>query len=619
MSDGPEHGCGAEVGSPVEPCPPPVPDLTLHVDADRDGTVDDDIAGLDQWTWGENQKGAVILVNNDADGGNRRLDNSNAVVDGSDDESDLAPLVIKRNPPGLSFPPGYTARLSVSDRRKIRIFKRGSWTEFIGPSTPQGRNTITDLSPQRIEFGMEALQYPGQSPDRDFDGLITLTLEVLQPGGGVRSTQRAQVRVAPWMMPNHLNQTVEVYVVETSDNESVRTELSGALQGPNAPPLTVLSRRPHGADRWIQDAMEIGFSSKPGTQASENWHLPVVMPSARRWEVGQLHLYPRHNLLAEGYDYTEARTPTTSAGTLDSFGNLECSPPVTVGGRRYKFGRILYGQDSSRPMNWAVRRFLERQRVQAPVPVDTSWLAVAHVDEIFSPCPWRGAGNRFKMLIASPASALRILETLRDVGQGSAPLFVDINPRLGYRLRTVEAILNDDAFVRMNRRVQEKIDRVKEDTLRPELGIPDEDFVPLPVLFSWYVEEGEPQCDGNRSITFHPDGSSEEFCNVAWRKTWVLHPSQHVAYTGNSINMLVVTRGDGTARLVIPKPFGPEVNGVCQFQREVESQLTGSGNDLTFIDCFATYHHRDGEIHCGTNSKRKPPTDGWWWEQQGTD
>src|SRR6185295_313205 len=106
-------------------------------------------------------------------------DNDNNVVDGSDDEADLAPMVLKRNPPGLMFPAGWSARLTVSDRRKIRIFKKGSWILFIGPGTAGGRNTITDLSPQQIEFGMEALQYPGERPDRNFDGLLTLTLQVL--------------------------------------------------------------------------------------------------------------------------------------------------------------------------------------------------------------------------------------------------------------------------------------------------------------------------------------------------------------------------------------------------------------------------------------------------------
>ncbi|WP_420829547.1 protein-arginine deiminase family protein [Nannocystis pusilla] len=41
-----------------------------------------------------------------------------------------------------------------------------------------------------------------------------------------------------------------------------------------------------------------------------------------------------------------------------------------------------------------------------------------------------------------------------------------------------------------------------------------------------------------------------------------------------------------------------------------------TGVDLEFVDDFFTYHVNYGEIHCGTNSKRAPPIDRWWWEQQ---
>ena len=619
MSNGSSHGSGNEVGSTVEPCPPEIPELTMHVDADRDGTADDDITGLDDWTWGANQKGAIVQVNNDDDNSNGRVDYRNRTVEGSDDESDLAPLLIKRNPPGLQFPAGWKARLSVSDRQKIRIFKNdgGSWSEFIGTRTPGGRKVITDLSPQRMEFGMEALQYPGQWPDRRFDGLIRLTLKVLDDTDSVRTTQHAKVRVAPWLMPNHLDQTEEVYVVETRDNAGVRNELRTSLQAAGPPTLTILSRRPHGADRWIQDAMEIGFSSMPKTLGQEQWHLPAVIPSARKQNQGQLHRYPKRHMLGPNFGYAVPKVPTISCSTLDSFGNLECTPPVSVNGREYKFGRIIYGHDSARRMKSAVRIFLNKQKVQEPFHIDTRWLAVGHVDEIYSICPWSNTDKKFKVIIASPVSALDILTTLRDVGQGDAPLFEGINRRLGYRLRTIDAILNDLAFVRMNRRVQRKIDRV-EQKLRQELGLLDGDIVKFPVIFSWYVERtNERYCDGTLEINFHPDGSSEELCRGTWRRRYRIYPREHVAYTGNSVNMLVATKSDDTARLVIPKPFGPIVNNTCQFEEEIECQLIGSGNTHSFIDCFVSYHHRGGEIHCGTNSKRIPPTDRWWWEQEG--
>lgn len=43
-----------------------------------------------------------------------------------------------------------------------------------------------------------------------------------------------------------------------------------------------------------------------------------------------------------------ARQAPEGASTLDSFGNLEVSPPVTVQGKEYPLGRILIGSSFPR-------------------------------------------------------------------------------------------------------------------------------------------------------------------------------------------------------------------------------------------------------------------------------
>lgn len=43
-----------------------------------------------------------------------------------------------------------------------------------------------------------------------------------------------------------------------------------------------------------------------------------------------------------------ARDVQKDASSLDSFGNLEVSPPVTVGGKEYPLGRILIGSSFPR-------------------------------------------------------------------------------------------------------------------------------------------------------------------------------------------------------------------------------------------------------------------------------
>jgi hypothetical protein len=600
------------IGSAEQPCPP-TPELNMHLDADRDGVVDDDISGLNNWEWGAGRKGAVVLCNNDDDNSNRRIDNQNDVVDGSDDESDLAPLELRRSPPDLDFPSGWTAILRVSDRSKIRIFKQegSSWQRVIGPGRGDAF-TINDLSPQEFIFRMEGIHYPGHLPDRSFDGLVTLTLEVKNDTGATHSNQEGKVRVAPWLMPNHLDETEDVYVVQTRDNADFRAELAGAVtSGTSVSALTEALRNPYGGDRWMQDVMELGFSSLPKQGDRTQWHLHVVMPTAKNRGGGRLDRYPWRQLVGPNYGYTEPKSPG-AADSLDSFGNLECSPPVTVNGIEYKFGRIIYGHDSGRPMHRTVRKFLRAQKVQAPFPVDTSWLAVGHVDEIFSFCPWAGVPKGFKLLLASPATAMQILQDLRTAGQDSAPLLVGINPRLGYRYRTVAAVLDRSGFVRNNERVQRRIDRVEQE-LRAQLGLEDDDIVKLPVLFMQHTYR-VPHCPGTTTY----DASTDRWlCSVAWEYPWRTDPQYHLAYTPDVVNMLVVTTAGGTAKLCIPKPFGPVVSSQCQFERYITDQLTASGNTIVFIDCFTTYHHLMGEIHCGTNSKRKPPTDRWWWEQDG--
>jgi protein-arginine deiminase len=64
--------------------------------------------------------------------------------------------------------------------------------------------------------------------------------------------------------------------------------------------------------------------------------------------------------------------------------------------------------------------------------------------------------------------------------------------------------------------------------------------------------------------------------------------------------------------LGIPKPFGPIIDGHCCLEEEVRSHLEPLGLHCTFINDFYTYHVYNGEVHCGTNVRRKPFTFKWW-------
>ena len=52
---------------------------------------------------------------------------------------------------------------------------------------------------------------------------------------------------------------------------------------------------------------------------------------------------------------------------------------------------------------------------------------------------------------------------------------------------------------------------------------------------------------------------------------------------------------------IVPKPFGPIVNGVDIYEDYFRQQLQALGITVSFIDEWYEYHLNDGEIHCGTN------------------
>jgi protein-arginine deiminase len=609
----------APLGRVGDFCPPNVPRLNLHVDADRDGRVDPAPA-QPSWEYGDGKLGAIVLCNNDDDDGDKRLDDANNRVDTDKDLPDIAPLVVRKSPRGLAFPPGYRAFLRASNHTWFRIFagRDGTATEIIGPAAGQHTYELLDLTQDEYTFGMEATYYAWER----FDGHIEISIVVRDPSGSPCGWHQTRVRIAPWMMPNHLDETEKVYVMDLGTwNKRFRDDLGRVLpRGVNGVSLLQEPKgSTYGNDRWMQDVMEIGFSSfpRPDTMPDEKWHIPVVLrtPNDRgaRYNPGGWTAddFPKEELLGPDFGFHEVVDPdVVHYSSRNSFGNLECSPPVKVNKRIYPFGRIVYGVDPDpyQTMHSLCRKFLAAQRMQSPFTIDTSWLYVGHVDEVISFCPMASQREipRFRVLIASPQRAIDVLTRLQNQRHGSAPMLNVRNEIPGYQgidapsgdeynqwkqkfdweyfMKTPDQVLRNDVFLAEQRFVQQKIDAIQE-VVRTQLGLSDQHFIKLPVLF-WERRD--------------PDTGAKGY----------------YAYTPNVVNMLVVTKADKTAVLVIPKPFGPVVGTTCQFEQDIDAQLRpllDAGNVRHYVDDFVNYHQGTGEIHCGTNSKRKPPTDSWWW------
>jgi len=64
---------------------------------------------------------------------------------------------------------------------------------------------------------------------------------------------------------------------------------------------------------------------------------------------------------------------------------------------------------------------------------------------------------------------------------------------------------------------------------------------------------------------------------------------------------------------LVPKPFGlKDSSGNDIFEQNVQNKLSTTGLAVTFIDDWDCYHYHQGEVHCGTNATRTPPSTNWW-------
>jgi protein-arginine deiminase len=541
--------------------------VVIDCDADRDGKVGVNEEGKANWTWGVDGKGGIVLVDNDRD----PADSGAGALD------EREPLVIRDT--GLtSLPKGVTLRLRTAPEgaMKFSVFRKtGEQAKKLlgrSPSEPvqslMSETADVNLSGETLYIA--AHEYPGPF----FEGLLLVNLELVHKtpdAERVLASDRVMLRVAPWIMTPNTQAAERVYTCRIDDGPDNKQFLKGLSDAVNAEglPLEVIPVTKHRGDRWIQDEIEIGYTQ------SHRGMLPVVFDSPR--DRG-LDAYPEVDLL--GSDFGHFVVGGGVPNSLDSFGNLEVSPPVVVAGRPYPLGRIILGgrrkgdyAHASRQMMAEVRQFLFAQRVQFPFEIFTDWLAVGHVDEIVSFVA-SDIGPGFKVLLASTRRVKDILDHLADAGHGGALLF-EGKHRLdgGSAEVTVDALRTDVSFWSGNATFQEYLDETRT-ILKAELGVGDGDIVDIPVCFQVKFVSGRLA----RTLAFFPDMVN------------------HLVHNDLSI---------------VPKPYGPKVDGKCAFETAFEDALPG--RRVAFIDDWYSYHEMSGEVHCGTNARRKTFGVSRWW------
>ncbi len=560
--------------------------LRLALDADRDGRVDDPDDDFTTWTRGEDSTGAIVFYNN-LNVGNRfegryprlpRVDASDDVTRGRRLDG-LCPFELVATG---ACSRDYVATLEAEPADRIRIFYR-DLAFVLGDSAhpmPIPRNG-------RLPCLLEATGYPGPG----FDGTVTLTLKLYDESEGLILERAAVVRVSPWLMHNALDPLVRVYAMDIRNLEGMHETSYGAVGAYLADLETALGDRVERvdfnayalgkkADLFLRDVMSVGYSSRPTTDGTQ--HVPVVLGPVHRREASSIDEFP-----------TTLSSPTVgfclpTGGRVDSddtsnyYGNFLCSPPTDP----HPLGCIFHGINDTYDVDPRFVAFLDAQP-QPRCPLDVGWLTIRHVDEILTFVP--SGHGRFVIVMPSPALALRLLGDARDADK-SARIFAGfeaeedvIVPTDIVERPTVASLLSDGEFVAAQEFAEAKILALQEPILEA-LGIGRIPILRLPVLYEPPTDELLPY---------------------------------YRAYTPSVVNMLVGTGIDGTADLCIPKPYGPLIGGRCCFESEIARVLGPTGNRIHWIRNFNMYHQSDGEVHCATNSVRRPPTGRVWWACDG--
>ena len=573
--------------------------VEIAVDADRDGTVElaseSEQAHKREWS---TQWGASFLCNLDDDDGDGVPDAWSPEVDVTpDNEADALDLARIRLAPWPGAPPGAVGTLSldpaaVSHVRIHRLQPDGSWSSLLGlqgpcgmggdascVETPSAAFERADLI-AGVELGIEGLDFVGLGSTQGWDGTVELSWQIRDARGIAflraeepsESVDRALLHQAPWLMRSNFDPVDGIYASDGSSE--LIGSLGPVLEAAGLPLHTIPWTGPDGwGDQWTQDVFQLGYTSIPAAGGTVQG-MRVVLPRPFSYGILPAEWLAQHYLGPDSALAVVYREPNTG-NTYDSFGNHELVPPYT-NGEAYPLGRIVVGMpDEILP---ETKAFYQAQGVQAPIlGLDTSWLAVGHVDEVLSFVP---AGNErgWKLLAASPSACTALLQGWQQQGHGAEQMFVGKQSYNGVDAAvSIAEVLGDPDMASWNQAAQASIDQLLDD-VTAAVGLTPDEIVEVPVYFTQ---------DGGK-----------------------------VAFVPSAINSLVV--GD---RFVAADPAGPAIDGQDGFKQDLVQRLgtaasglgsTGQGLQVAFVDDWNWYHVLMGEVHCATNADGAPPGRAWW-------
>jgi protein-arginine deiminase len=576
--------------------------VDLVVDTNRDGVLNGlDNEGEALWTV---ERGAAFLPNLDDDNGDGILDAENDWIDLTEEHDlDLHDLAKMHVAPWPEVPATAVGRIFLDGMAlpHVRVFKRaldGNWYMVLGIDMADPPNVmhVHELTAAEIAAGVDlavegrtlaglhnAVSWDGNE-NVPWSGIASFSYGVWEtpdapgpmivdesnPGG----MDEVQMRVAPWIMYGNLTPYLDLVFANNTgfSNQLFRDVIQqSADEDDRGVHFWVIN---NWNDRWTEDWMQTGFVSMPAADGAVHG-IRLTMP--RPFSQGGVQAPPiewlRGNLTFQDSGYFATYKTVNTGSTLDSHGNHDLVP--AYGG--FPYGRIIYGSGIL-PETAA---FYEAQLVQTPaVTVPTGWLYVKHVDEVFSYVP-ANTERGWKLLVGSPALARTMLETWRDQGHGEQQLFIgkkwwnNTNAAI-----SINDLLADTDIMSWSQQSQGHIDGMLA-TLVAELALQPDEILEIPFLF---------ERDSGGMVAYNP----------------------------GTVNSLVFNNS-----IVIPDPFGPNINGVDGFQKDLIDRLgtaahgigrDGTGMKVYFADNWEAYHINLGEVHCGTNISGPPSPEIKWWE-----
>lgn len=500
-----------------------------------------------------------------------------------------------------------------ADRNKIKVYDGFA----VGARAILGRGiarqarltTLGTAAGAFVELGITAAVPPSQVKE-------TVHLKWrIERGGNVIFRDQALFTIAPWLMPPSTADILEAYVIQADagtpppdmsphpndgnwPNTAFRTELNAALTGTGATLRVMVPGDDSGnkfrnGNRWMQDIIEPGLQCAPG-----NRHLSVIINSANS-ENRQGFPGVWDDLLALGHGIFRQRQFSVGGNesSLDSFGNLEVTPPLPAFPLGKKYHGFVDPAVSPGHIDRTGRRFgvsqpvadfLANNAYQPVTRIATNWLAVGHVDEFLSIVPFQGKVDEFRVLFASPESAISLATALQGAGLGANLIcdgitqaaLPDYDP-LDFEVSVDDFLADVNGLLTLNQAVQARMDDIVAQ-LSADWSIPSAHFLPIPTVFNGGIR-------------------NSKLVNC-------------IARTAGMVNGLVL--GHTASRMIMPKPFGPRnAAGEDVFEKSATDTLRNDcGMDVVFVDDWVSYHILMGEVHCGTNCRRLPPDylNQWW-------